>query len=76
MSCFLFRVQEVIWDCHTETSDMLAQKLLEGKVALVTGASRGIGEQIAYAYAKEGAKLALLAQSEDNLKKVAPSQIM
>lgn len=29
--------------------------LLEGKIALVTGASRGIGRQIALTLAKEGA---------------------
>ena len=33
--------------------------LLEGKVALVTGASGGIGKAIALAYAKEGAAVAV-----------------
>jgi 3-oxoacyl-[acyl-carrier protein] reductase len=34
--------------------------LLEGKVALVTGASRGIGAAIARAYGREGAKVAVV----------------
>ena len=33
-------------------------KLLEGKTALITGASRGIGKSIAIAYAKHGANVA------------------
>jgi len=36
---------------------------LSGKVAFITGASKGIGEGIAKAYAKHGAKLVLAARS-------------
>lgn len=44
--------------------------LLENKVAIITGASRGIGKAIAFAFAKEGAKLALCATNDDLLKSV------
>jgi citronellol/citronellal dehydrogenase len=38
---------------------------LEGKVVLITGASRGVGEACAVACAKEGAKLVLAAKTVD-----------
>ncbi len=43
---------------------------LTGKVALVTGASSGLGVQFARALAKQGAKLALLARREEKLQAV------
>lgn len=44
---------------------------LDGRVALITGASRGIGRAIALAFAREGAALALTARSRDELAAVA-----
>lgn len=44
---------------------------LEGKVALVTGASRGLGEAMAVALAAEGARVALVSRGEPDLQRVA-----
>lgn len=46
---------------------------LNGKIALVTGSSRGIGREIALAFAQAGAKVIINGQSEDNLRKAKAS---
>jgi len=48
---------------------------LEGKTALVTGASRGIGRAIVLELAREGAKVALNYQSSDAAAKEVADQI-
>jgi len=44
---------------------------LQDKIAIVTGASRGIGNRIALALAAEGAKLAICARNEEGVKSAA-----
>lgn len=44
---------------------------IKGKVALVTGAGKGIGKAVALALAAEGVNLALMARTESDLKAVA-----
>ena len=46
---------------------------LDGKVAIVTGAGRGIGAACALALAGEGAAVVLAARSADELEKVRQS---
>jgi hypothetical protein len=50
---------------------MVLTENVEGKAALVTGASSGIGEATAVALADAGAKVALAARREDELRSVA-----
>jgi NAD(P)-dependent dehydrogenase (short-subunit alcohol dehydrogenase family) len=52
---------------------MAAHFSLEGKVAIVTGASRGIGEAIAKTFADNGAKLVLSSRKQEALDSVAAS---
>ncbi len=44
---------------------------IQGKVTIVTGASRGIGKAIAMKFAEEGARLAICARTEEDLTRAA-----
>lgn len=49
---------------------MANQRRLEGRIALITGASRGIGAAVAKSYGAEGAQLILLARTVGGLEEV------
>jgi len=49
----------------------LSQFSLEGKVALITGGSRGMGEATAYVFARAGADVAVTSRKLPDLEKVA-----
>ena len=44
---------------------------LEGKVAIITGASKGIGEAIARMYVQQGAKVVINSRKQDSLDEIA-----
>jgi len=48
---------------------------LEGKVAIITGASRGIGEAVAIGFAREGANVAIAARTSEKLASGLPGTI-
>lgn len=55
----------------SENSKKIQLNNLEGKVAIITGASKGIGKAIAFALGEAGAKVVLAARTQSTLKNVA-----
>jgi NAD(P)-dependent dehydrogenase (short-subunit alcohol dehydrogenase family) len=45
--------------------------MLEGKVAMITGASQGLGRALALAFAQEGARVVINSRSEETIRPVA-----
>ena len=45
--------------------------MLEGKVAMITGASQGLGRALALAFAREGARVVINSRSEEAIRPVA-----
>uniref|UniRef100_A0A6N2NEU3 Uncharacterized protein n=1 Tax=Salix viminalis TaxID=40686 RepID=A0A6N2NEU3_SALVM len=68
-------VNDVLNSCKTEFISRIKRSInsekVAGKVVLITGASSGIGEFLAYEYARRGACLALSARREERLRAVA-----
>jgi len=51
---------------------MFADKFrLDGKIAVISGASQGIGKEIAVAFAEQGARLAICSRKQESLEAVA-----
>src|SRR6185436_7372649 len=59
----------------TLAAHYLSMKLLENKVALVTGASRGIGEAIALKFAQHGANVAFTYISSEERAKAQEEKL-
>ena len=76
LTLFVFRTKKGKTEYFANILNTLkAMKLLEGKVAVVTGAARGIGKAIALEFAKEGADVAFTDLVIDDNGKATEAEI-
>ena len=76
LTLFVFRTKKGKTEYFANILNTLkAMKLLEGKVAVVTGAARGIGKAIALEFAKEGADVAFTDLAIDENGKATEAEI-
>jgi len=54
-----------------DPTQAFANQTYRGKVVLITGASRGIGQETAITYAKAGANVTIVGRSQETLDKTA-----
>ncbi|KAJ4850117.1 hypothetical protein Tsubulata_500585 [Turnera subulata] len=71
LALFLFLRPYLYLNRRLSLFKTLLSEDVAGKVVLITGASSGIGEHLAYEYARRGACLALVARREYLLREVA-----
>ncbi|XP_038605160.1 corticosteroid 11-beta-dehydrogenase isozyme 1 [Tachyglossus aculeatus] len=67
---FLLSLMGLLLAYYFYSSPEFKPEMLKGKRVIITGASTGIGEQIAYHLAKMGAHVVITARTEEKLKKV------
>lgn len=67
MSIYRYSLIEYLLFPPTMLNGNIIRQRLEGKTVLITGASYGIGEALAYMLAPTGAKLLLVARTEEKL---------